>query len=247
MNALFGLPDFVCCVGAVQLVNPDEGAGVVAGMNAVMMVMKVCATVEWEPAVERPGEVVAGMTLNGLHAAEGEVGVKSEEMRGDEIGAGEGGGTEEDDLERVCVLCGDAERGGVVMMDRVDGLVEIGGVECAVTPIEDKVLDEEEDEDLEEDGGDGGEGVQGVGAVDVVEDWVGDEDDREDEEEVVEQDAAEAVGLQRGGVLFVGLDFVAAEIGNLVGEEEGEVGGPVKEFMNEKCDRGLEVALREGG
>eukprot|EP00177_Eucheuma_denticulatum_P008469 GFKZ01015396.1.p2 GENE.GFKZ01015396.1~~GFKZ01015396.1.p2 ORF type:complete len:231 (-),score=47.75 GFKZ01015396.1:97-789(-) len=210
-----------------------------------MMVVKVGAAVEGEPAVERPGEVVAGMALDGLHAAEGEVCVQGEEMRADEVRAGEGGHAEEDDLERVCVLCGDAEGGGVLVMDRVNGLVEIRGVECAVTPVEDKVLDEEEKEDLEKDGGDCGEGVEGVGTVDVVEDWVGGEDHGEDKEEVVEQDTAEAVGLQRGGVLLVRLDLVAAEVWNLVGEEEGQVGGPVKEFMNEKSDGCLQLRLRK--
>lgn len=57
------------------------------------------------------------MAFHGLHAAQAEVDVERGQVRADDERTSQGCESQEQDLEGVCVLCGDAEWGAVFVVD----------------------------------------------------------------------------------------------------------------------------------
>ncbi len=107
---------------------------------------------------------------NGPRADEGEGhGAKQEAV--EERPAVVGGEIDEDRLDGVGVLGGDADGGLELVVLLVDPLVEEGGVQEAVTPVKDGVFD---DHEKEEEGGDLEERLEGLCDVDLAkfENWV---------------------------------------------------------------------------
>ncbi len=93
------------------------------------------------------------MGVDGLEEAEGDPDVDGEdvEVLGDvavEEGTADGARAEDEDLERVGVLCCETEGGGVLVVDLVDVLVERTEMEGLVGEVVEEVLEDEEEEDL---------------------------------------------------------------------------------------------------
>ncbi len=127
LHTLLVLP--VLVIGAEDEVEVTEAGGVVVDEGHVVEVVVVSAGPEGEPVLEGPGEVVAGVGVDGLEEAEGDPDVDGEdvEVLGDvavEEGTADGARAEDEDLERVGVLCCETEGGGVLVVDLVDVLVE---------------------------------------------------------------------------------------------------------------------------
>jgi len=93
------------------------------------------------------------------------------------------------------ILGGNADGSRVLVMDRVDVFVEPLGMEQPMSPIEEKVLDDEADEDLYEDGPHGWYVM--VCADSQKLEKVGDEDHGKDDQEVVCHDVGKALAHRR--------------------------------------------------
>lgn len=95
----------------------------------------------------------------------------------------DGAETEEQHFNRTGVFCCQAERCRVLMVNLVDHLVELGGVQGPVRPIVPRVFHNEEDGDLVCHCEDGGEGNGGREATELSE-WVEEPDLRKLDGEV---------------------------------------------------------------
>lgn len=112
-----------------------------------------------------------------------------------------------------------------------------------MSPVKDKIFDEEEENNLKDNCSDRGYSFDGVIAAYGIEYRVGEEDDGENEEEVAETDPTETIGLQRTGVLLICLNFVAREEGYVVCNEKGEERKPVEDLVNDKSANSFELTL----
>ena len=108
---------------------------------------------EGKEVVKRPGELVAGVCIDGLEEAEDDPDVHGQDVK--VLGDGapddrdtDGTETQAHDFNRRGVLGSETEGSGVLVMDLVDGLVEGTPVESAVHPVVPCVLKDEEDSDL---------------------------------------------------------------------------------------------------
>lgn len=127
---------------------------------AVVVVVVVGAGPERDDEPQAPRHVVTAMRVDGLCKSARRVrsvdaeggGRRTEEAEDDpdvhgedvevalaqdapENRASDGAGAEDEDLERVRVLCREAERGGKLVVELVDALVQRAGVESSVRPV----------------------------------------------------------------------------------------------------------------
>jgi len=152
----------VLVVGAADEVPPAEGGRVVVGERHVVEIVVLSARPERNNVVQRPGEVVATVCIDGLEETENDPCVHRDDVKvGGEVAVDEGSedraSTKDEDLCRVCVLGGETEGCGVLVMDLVDVAVEGAVVERLVGNEVEEVLKEEEQEDLGSHGLEGGE------------------------------------------------------------------------------------------
>jgi len=63
---LLGFPVSICVVGSVQPVIPHENGCVVARVVLVVVIMEIGPSVEWQPVIYAPWEIVARVALDGL-------------------------------------------------------------------------------------------------------------------------------------------------------------------------------------
>lgn len=115
--------------------------------------MVVSAGPDGKEVVERPGELVAGVRVDGLEETENDPGVHGQDVKvlGDgapQDGAADGAEAEDHDFDGRCVFCCQAEWCGVLVVDLVDVLVQRAPVHGAVHPVVPGVLKNEEDCDL---------------------------------------------------------------------------------------------------
>ena len=82
-----------------------------------MMVMKIGASIKWEPAIQAPGKVVAGVAFHGLDAAKGEICVQREKMRPYKHGSNQSGKAEKHDFEGMSIFRGYTEWSCVFVMN----------------------------------------------------------------------------------------------------------------------------------
>ena len=140
-------------LGVEEPVPPGERARVVANELLVVDIVVVSTGPEREEVVERPGELVAGVRVNGLEDTEHNPDVHGQdvEVLGDgapQDGAADSAETENHDFDGRCVFCCHAEGCGVLVVDLVDVLVQRAPVHGAVCPVVPGVLENEEDCDL---------------------------------------------------------------------------------------------------
>jgi hypothetical protein len=134
-------------------VPPSERAGVVADELLVVDVVVVGAGPDGEEVVERPGELVAGVRVNGLEHTQRDPDVHGEdvEVLGDcapQDGAADRAETEDHDFDWRGVFCREAEGCRVLVVDLVDVLVQWAPVHGAVHPVVPGILEDEEDGNL---------------------------------------------------------------------------------------------------
>lgn len=140
-------------LGVEEPVPPGERARVVADELLVVDVVVVSTGPEREEVVERPGELVAGVRVDGLEDTKNDPDVHGQDVKvlGDgapQNGAADRAETEDHDFNRRRVFCCHTERRGVLVVDLVDVLVQRAPVHCAVGPVVPGVLENEEDCDL---------------------------------------------------------------------------------------------------
>ena len=186
-----------------DVIPPPERASVVPDEPLVVDVVVLGARPERQEVVQGPGELVAGVRVDGLEEAahDPEVHGQDVQVAGDGApgdGAEDRAGAEDHDFDGGGVLGGEAEGGGVVVVDLVDGAVERAPVHGAVGPVVPGVLDDEEDGDVH---GHLPERGEGHARVHAEEDGHGVEDPDlgELDGEVGEEDHFRAVPLLGGG------------------------------------------------
>lgn len=165
------------------------------------------ASPERQEMMQGPGELKAGMRVDGLEQAEHDPDVHGQDVQVLGDGAPEDGGAdraeaEQHDLDRAGVLGREAEGGRVLVVDLVDVLVQRAPVQGAVQPVVPRVLEHEEDGDLVGHGEEGGEGDGGCQA-EVLGHRVEEPDLGELDGEVGEEDELGAVPLFFGGWDFL--------------------------------------------
>ena len=119
----------------------------------MVRVVKVGAAPERQDVVQAPGEIVAGVGVDGLEQAQRDPGVHGQDVqvagnRAVQDGRKHRAEAEEHDLDRRRVLGRHAEGRRVLVVDLVHVLVEGPPVEHAVRPVMPRVLGHEEERDL---------------------------------------------------------------------------------------------------
>jgi len=122
-----------------------------------------------EEVVERPGELITGVRVDGLEHTQRDPDVHGEdvEVLGDgapQDGATDCAETEDHDFDWRRVLCCEAKGCRVLVVDLVNVLVQRAPVHGAVHPVVPGVLEDEEDRDLVCHGEERGEGNGGFKA-----------------------------------------------------------------------------------
>lgn len=184
-------------------VPPDERAGVVADELLVVGVVVVGAGPDGQEVVEGPGELVAGVRVDGLEDAQRDPDVHGQDVQvaGDgapQDGRADGAEAEDHDFDGRRVLGCEAEGRGVLVVDLVDVFIQRSPVHGAVHPVVPGVLEYEEDCDLVGHGPDGGEGDGGCETA-VLGHRVEAPDLRELDGEVGDEDEFRALPLLFGG------------------------------------------------
>jgi hypothetical protein len=124
-------------VGSTGPIPPAEGGGVVVGEGHVVEVVMLGTRPEGDDVVQRPGEVVARVRVDGLEKAEDDP-----EVDGDDVevlgevavdeGAENGACAEDENLSGMGVFSGKTEGRRVLVMDLVDVSVQRAVVEGLV-------------------------------------------------------------------------------------------------------------------
>jgi hypothetical protein len=141
-------------LGVKDKVPPPEAAGVVADKLLMVNIVVLGAGPERKEVVQRPGELVSTVRVDGLEDTEHNPDVHSQNVKilGDgapDDGAADGSETQDHDLDRRGVLGSKTEWSGVLVVDLVDVLVEEwNGVHRAMHPVVPGILEDEEDSDL---------------------------------------------------------------------------------------------------
>lgn len=140
-------------LGIQNIVPPAERARVVANELFVVNIVVLSASPEGKEVVERPGELVARVCVDGLEETEDDPDVHGQdvEVLGDcapHDGNTNGTETQAHDFNGRCVLSSETEGGRVLVVDLVDGLVEWTPVESAVHPVVPCIFKDEENCDL---------------------------------------------------------------------------------------------------
>lgn len=140
-------------LGVEAVVPPAEAGGVVANEALVVQIVVVGTSPEGQDVAQAPGEVVAGVGIDGLEQTE-----HNPQVHGDQVhvlgdGDPDDGGsdnteTQEHDLDRGRVLGGEAKGCAVGVVQLVDRFVERAVVQRPVEPVVPGVLDDEEDGNL---------------------------------------------------------------------------------------------------
>lgn len=136
-----------------EVVPPAEAGSVVANELLVVHIVVFGASPDGQEVSQAPGEVVAGVGIDGLEKTENNPDVHSEQVEiardGDpEDRATNGSKGEDHNLDRRGVLGGEAEGRGVGMVQLVNVLVQRTVVQQAVGPVVPCVLQNEEDGNL---------------------------------------------------------------------------------------------------
>jgi hypothetical protein len=193
------LRGFGSALGVEEPVPPDERAGVVADELLVVNVVVVCAGPDREDVVERPGELVAGVRVDGLEQTENDPDVHGQDVQVFGDGApqdrsADGTETENHDFDWRRVFCGKAEGSRVLVVNLVDVLVQRAPVHGAVDPVVPGIFKDEEDGDLVGHCPDGREGNGGLEA-EVLRHGVEAPDLREFDGKVGDEDELRALPL----------------------------------------------------
>lgn len=208
--------------------------------------------VEGQEVVQAPGEVVAAVGVDGLEEAQGDPDVHGHDVEvtadqrpddGDEDGAR----AKDHGLDGGGVLCGEAKRRRILVMDLVDVPVEGADVQRAVEPVVPGILEDEEQGDLESHGGPGREGDAGLHSA-------GDGHGMEEPDlgqldgEMAEEDELGAAPLLGEGWHFLALNLVLVEVGDAVDDDPGETAAEVDNLVHaEAQDAGSEdIVLHVG-
>lgn len=122
-------------------------------------------------------------------------------------------------------------------------------MQSSVTPIKDEVFDEKEKGDLQDHVGGRRQGFNRGRHADKIEERMGEDDYGEDEEEMVQKNAAGAVHLGFRGVRLIILHFPAAKVRDGIGDVERDEAAPVEYLVDDEGDDcfELEVCERFGG
>lgn len=239
-------------------IPPAERASIVSNEALVVDIVVLGAGPEGQEVVQRPGELVAGVCIDGLEETADDPEVHGEDVQvtGDGApcdGSENGTGTEDHDFDGRGVLSGETEGGRVVVVDLVNRAVERTPVHGAVSPVVPGVLDDEEDSDVHCDLPHGREGDAGVHAKEFSH-GVEDPDLGELDGEVGEENQLGALPLFLGGGYFslgwvsVGwewygglwwgrgstysLNLVFVEVGHAVDDNPGERAAKVDNFVH---------------
>mmetsp|Transcript_7693 Transcript_7693/g.15566 ORF Transcript_7693/g.15566 Transcript_7693/m.15566 type:complete len:92 (-) Transcript_7693:545-820(-) len=89
----------------------------------MMVVMEVSPTIEWEPTIDAPREVVSAVALYRLESTREEVPYQREEMRLKKQWSGHCGGPQDESFRRMRVLRGDSKRGRMQVMNTMNVFV----------------------------------------------------------------------------------------------------------------------------
>ena len=194
-------------LGVEEVVPPAEAAGVVADEALVVHVVVLSAGPEGEEVVQAPGELVAGVGVDGLKQTAHDPQVHGQDVQvlgegAPDDGAEDGAEAQEHDLDRRGVLGRQAEGGRVLVVDLVHVAVEGPPVEHAVRPVVPAVLEDEEHADLHRDLPQRREGHAGPHAEEDGH-RVEEPDLRQLDGEVREEDEPGAVPLLGGGGDFL--------------------------------------------
>lgn len=136
-----------------QVVPPPEAAGVIADEAFVMGIVVSRAGPKGEEVMEAPGKVVAAVRVDGLEEPEDDEDVHREDVKVARQGGPENRSAQRTDAEdqrfdgRRVLGC-ETERGGVLVMQLMDALVERSPVQQPMRPIMPSILQHEEDGDL---------------------------------------------------------------------------------------------------
>lgn len=154
--------------------------------------MVVSTSPDGQEVVEGPGELVAGVGVDGLEDTQDDPDVHGQNVQilGDcapEDWCANSTEAKDHNFDRRGVFCGEAEGCGVLVVDLVDVLVQWAPVHSAVHPVVPGVFEDEEDGDLVGHGPDGGEGNTGLKAA-VLRHGVEEPDLREFDGEVGDED-----------------------------------------------------------
>lgn len=260
-------------LGIEQPVPPDERGGVVADELLMVNVVVVGTGPDGEEVVQGPGELVAGVRVDGLENAQHDPHVHGQDVQvlGDgapQDGRADRAQAEDHDFDGRGVLGREAEGRGVLVVDLVDVLVQRAPVHGAVGPVVPGVLEHEEDGDLIGHGPDGGEGNGGREAA-VLRHGVEAPDLRQFDGEVRDEDEFRALPLlSRGGDLLLWkddvssalssrfpivlatyvLNLVLVEVGYPVDDDPGQTAAEVDDLVHEEAhDAGGEDIVADVG
>jgi len=204
----------------------------------VVNVVVLSASPEGQEVVERPGELVARVCVDGLEEAKDDPDVHGQDVEISGDGAphdGNTNGTEAQahDFNWRGVLSGETEGSRVLMVDLVNGLVEGTPVEGAVHPVVPCVLEDEEDCNLVGHLVERREGNASAEAEELSH-GVEEPDLRELNSEVAQQDELGALPLFSGSRDFLVLNLVLVEIGNAIDDNPRKGAAEVDKFVHQE-------------
>lgn len=203
----------------------------------MMIIMEISATPQRHPTPQTPRKVIAGMRIDRLkltqrhpHQHRDQMHIPSDptvDQRWDDRAQ-----TQEHGLPRTGVFGGQAEGGGVLVVDAVDAAVQRAPVHGAMEPVVVGVFEEEPEEDVRDHGAAAWEGDVEADAEDLHH-GVEEDDHGEFDDEVNQEDVANAVPLVGGRGHFLVLDLVfEKDAGKGVGDGPGDTSAEVDEFVS---------------
>lgn len=232
-------------LGVQAVVPPAEAGGVVADELLVVNIVVVGASPERQEVTQAPGEVVAAVGIDSLEEAEGDPDVHGDhvEITGDlkqDDWATDDAEAEEHGLDGGGVLSSETERSRVCVVHLVDVLVKRAVVKRAVEPVVPGVLHSEDDGDLPSHLPERREGNAMLDA-EVGGDGVEEPDLGELGGEVADEDDEGTIPLLLEGGHLLGLKLVLLEVGDVVGDHEGDAAAEIDGFVkNEAHDASRE-------
>jgi hypothetical protein len=242
-------------------IPPSERARVVANELLMVYIMVVRASPDRQEMVQRPGELISRMRINGLENAQRDPHVHGQDVQvlGDgapQDGRADGAEAEDHDFDWGGVFGCEPEGRGVLVVDFVDVFVQGPPVHGAVDPVVPGVFEDEEDCDLVGHCEEGGEGDAGFEAA-VLRHRVEEPNLREFDGEVGDEDELGAFplfscgghflllgevvlvlcssSLRFSGCVTYFLNLVFLEVGNLVDDDPWQAAAEVDDLVHDEA------------
>lgn len=153
LGLLLSTNPLVSAIRSEEVVPPAEAGRVAAKEGHVVVVVVIRTRPERNPVVQTDGEVVARVGVHSLEQTQDHPNVHGKDMQvfgegAEKEGSTDGAHTQDQHLQRVCVLCRETERRDILVVQFMNVLVEGTEVHGTVGPVVECVFEHEKEGNL---------------------------------------------------------------------------------------------------